>query len=187
MPDTLHHSRTQQLIKDIEQKDRRFRTAQSVFTIIILLVLVGIITAQYRTLAGVREQLTQAKTIAAAADNKSKEQQTTILRRLDCMTVFFSQRDRTNLTIENIDQCTLNRDGDLQKFFTKDVNGETQTTKTPQPSTEQPSPKVPSTPSQGESAAPTTPVTPPTLPVPQPQSLLDRTRNFIKTLINGVL
>ncbi len=117
MSTTELHSRTQQLIEDIEKKDRRFRIAQSVFTALILIVLTIIVTAQYRTLQAVQAQLRQQKQIAREATITSENNQSTILRRLDCMTTFFTQTDRTNLTIQNIDRCTLNRDGDIQKFF----------------------------------------------------------------------
>lgn len=165
MPDD-HHIRTQTLIRDIERKDRRFRVAQSIFTILILLVLVGVITAQYRTLAGVRNQLQQQKEIAAMADKQNQERQETMLRRLDCMTVFFSQKDRTNLSIKDIDKCTLDRGGEIQKFFTQEPGQAPQTTKE-----QQPLPKVPSTPpKKGESAKPPVKLHPRTLP-PSHQSI----------------
>lgn len=128
------HKSTQDLIGQIELKDRRFRLAQAVFMLATLLALIAVISAQQRTLDGVKQQLTEQKNIATAADKRSSDQQQTILRRLDCMTVFFSQTDRTNLTIKNIDKCTLDRAGDLQKFFTQDASGTPTTTKTQQPS-----------------------------------------------------
>ena len=108
---------TQRLIKDIERKDRRFRLAQSTFTVIILLVLLGVIFAQYRTLSAVQQQLSQAKEIAAQDDRQSDEQRDKIIRRLDCIVVFFQQPNRTLLTIKDIDACTLNHDGTVQQFF----------------------------------------------------------------------
>lgn len=153
MPTTELHNKTQRLIEDIERKDRRFRIAQSIFTAMILIVLVGIVMAQYRTLRAVQQQLNQQRTIAQQADDNSKEAQATILRRLDCMTVFFSQRDRVNLTIANIDRCTLNRDGDIQKFFIEEPGEAPETTKTEQAKSETPPPLEVSTPrNSGESA-----------------------------------
>lgn len=134
----------EELIHAIERKDRRFRFAQTLFMVGTFVALIIIIGAQQRTLDGVQQQLTQAKQIALETANRSKDQQDTILRRLDCMSVFFSQRDRTNLSIENIDKYTLNRDGDLQQFFTQEPGQEPETTREQQPSNLSPSPAVPS-------------------------------------------
>lgn len=128
----IHVENTNELIAQIEKKDRRFRFFQTLFMVLTMLALVLVISAQQRTLSGVRDQLTEQKRIAEQADDRSQEQQATILRRLDCMTVFFSQTDRTNLTIENIDRCTLNRDGSLQEFFRITPQGDTETTREPQ-------------------------------------------------------
>lgn len=124
---------TEALIAAIERKDRRFRLFQTLFMVGTFLALIFIISAQQRTLQGVEEQLTQAKGIASETAKRSDDSDKTILRRLDCMSVFFSQRDRTNLSIENIDKCTLNRGGDLQEFFTQTPGEAPETTKEQQP------------------------------------------------------
>lgn len=123
---------TDQLIAQIEQKDRIFRIAQTIFMISTFVALIVVISAQQRTLTGVRDQLHQAKQVAAEQSKQSDASDAKIIRRLDCMTVFFSQKDRTNLSIANIDECTLDRDGNLQKFFTTDPQGNTTTTPTQQ-------------------------------------------------------
>lgn len=153
---------TDKLIHAIEVKDRRFRLFQTLFMVGTFLALIFIISAQQRTLNGVEEQLTQAKQIASDNSKQSKDQQDTILRRLDCMSVFFSQRDRTNLSIENIDKCTLNRDGNLQQFFTQQPGKEPETTREQQPSSAGPSNLTPSTPSEDEGATEEDPIIPPT-------------------------
>lgn len=155
---------TETLIAAIERKDRRFRLFQTLFMVGTFILLIVIISAQQRTLDGVRDQLTQAKQIAAQTAERSKEQQDTILRRLDCMSVFFSQRDRTNLSIENIDKCTLNRDGDLQQFFTQQPGEEPQTTREQQA----PSNLTPSTPPKEDEGAVTDP------PADQPEVIEPR-------------
>lgn len=124
---------TTALIHAIERKDRRFRLFQLLFMITTFIALIIIISAQQRTLDGVRDQLSQAKSTAQEQNKQSKEQQATILRRLDCMTVFFSQTSRMNLSIENIDKCTLNRDGSLQQFFIQEPGQPPQTTREQQP------------------------------------------------------
>lgn len=110
---------TDELIAQIEHKDRRFRLAQTIFMISTLLALVLVISAQQRTLDGVKDQLVQAKATAAEQSEQSDEQRDKIIRRLDCMVVFFTQTDRTNLSIDDIDKCSLNRDENVQQFFSQ--------------------------------------------------------------------
>lgn len=121
---------TEELIAQIERKDRIFRMAQTLFMVATFVALVVVIGFQNRTLNGVQEQIEDAKNTALAQSKQRDESDNKIIRRLDCMVVFFSQRDRNNLTIQNIEECTLDRDGDIQRFFTSDPNGG-QTTTTP--------------------------------------------------------
>jgi hypothetical protein len=120
---------THNLLAAIERKDRRFRLLQTLFMVGTFLILIVIIGIQQRTLDNVRENQKQAEQVAVEATKRSQEQQDTILRRLDCMSVFFSQKDRTNLSIENIDKCTLNRGGDIQEFFIQKPGQEPETTR----------------------------------------------------------
>lgn len=141
------HDTTDKLIHAIERKDRRFRLFQTIFMVGTFLALIVIIGAQQRTLDAVKEQLSQAKTVAEQQAKGTNESDDKIERRLDCMVVFFSQTDRSNLSIADIDKCTLNKDGDLQQFFRLN-NGETETTPT-----EQPSSLTPSTPPKKDEGA----------------------------------
>ncbi len=164
------HGSAEALIHAIEQKDRRFRLFQTLFMVGTFIALIVIISAQQRTLDGVQAQLDQAKKVAQDQSQQSDESQATILRRLDCMSVFFSQRDRTNLSIENIDKCTLNRDGDLQQFFTQQPGEEPQTTREQQA----PSNLTPSTPPrQDEGAVTDPPADQPEVIEPRPPVTLD--------------
>lgn len=108
---------TDDLIAQIENKDRRFRLAQTVFMIATLLALIIVIGAQQRTLDGVKDQLAQAKVTAAEQSKQSDDQRDKIIRRLDCIVVFFTQPDRAAVTIADIDKCALNRDGNVDQFF----------------------------------------------------------------------
>lgn len=128
----IHRNNTNELIAQIEKKDRRFRFFQTLFMVLTMLALVLVISAQQRTLNGVEDQLAEQKRIAIIADKNSKDQLATILRRFDCLVVYFGQKDRANLTIENIDKCTLNRDGNIQEFFTTSPNGDTPSSGTQQ-------------------------------------------------------
>jgi len=147
------HDSTDKLIHAIESKDRRFRLFQMLFMVGTFVALIIIISAQQRTLDGVQTQLTQAKEVAQEQNKQSDELGKRIERRLDCMVVFFSQQERANLSIANIDKCTLNRDGDIQRFFRDDPDRGTVTTPTEQPSNLAPSPAVPS-----QGTTPTDPV-----------------------------
>lgn len=157
---------TESLIAAIERKDRRFRFFQTVFMVGTFVALILIIGAQQRVLDGVGQQLTEARKTAAQQDKKSNESDAKIERRLDCMVVFFSQIDRTNLSIANIDKCTLNRNGDIQQFFRDEPEGGTTTTPTEQtpsltPSTTAPNSSAPNQPAEEEQAVvePRPPVT----------------------------
>jgi hypothetical protein len=126
---------THDLISTIERKDRRFRFFQTLFMVGTFIALIIIIGGQQRTLDGVQKQLSEARQTAQAQSKQTDNSQTTILRRLDCLAVYFSQKDRASLTIENIDQCTLNRDGTPQQFFQNNSNGDGGTSVTPQEQT----------------------------------------------------
>lgn len=133
---------TDELISQIERKDRRFRLAQTIFMVSTFIALIIVIFIQNQTLGGVQDQLSQAKRVAAQQNEQADASRDKIIRRLDCMVVFFTQKDRTNLSIQNIDKCTLDRDGDIERFFTTNESGTTTTTTTPQPEG-QATPKAP--------------------------------------------
>jgi hypothetical protein len=135
------HASTQELINQIESRDRKFRTTQSFFMFMLLATLIGIIFVQFRTLESVHQQLITSKATAQQATKQADSQRTTIIRRLDCMTAFFSQIDRQNLTIKDVDKCSISTDGNPEKFFApangsstqKNTDGSTTTTTTNTP------------------------------------------------------
>lgn len=160
MTDDLHKS-TQDLIGQIERKDRRFRVAQAVFMISTLIALIIVISAQQRTLTGIKDQLVQAKAAQAAASKQSDDQRDKIIRRLDCIVVFFTMPNRATVTIDDIDKCSLNRDQTVQQFFAQPEN-----TPAEKPPNLAPSSSAPSgTTAQPNQPQPTTP-TPPVIPSP---------------------
>lgn len=111
------HLSTQQLIQQIEKKDRRFRTAQSIFMALLMITLIFLVSLVFRTLDSVKQQLEGQKNIVAQFKEEEEAQLQKITRRLDCMVVFFSTPDRQNLTIEDIERCSLNRDENVDQFF----------------------------------------------------------------------
>jgi hypothetical protein len=129
------HASTQELINKIESKDRRFRTAQAAFMLLLLAALVGIVFVQFRTLESVHQQLVVSRTVAAETKSQSNAQNAIIIHRLDCMTAFFSVPNRTNLTISDVEKCSISGN-DPQQYFTpnngtttqKNTDGSTTTT-----------------------------------------------------------
>ena len=111
------HLSTQQLISQIEKKDRRFRTAQSIFMALLMVTLICLVTLVFKTLNSVEEQLVGQKGIINEIKREEADQLAKITRRLDCMVVFFSTPERQNLTIENVENCALNRNEDIDQFF----------------------------------------------------------------------
>lgn len=180
-PEELESTRT--LIAAIERKDRRFRLFQTLFMVGTFLALIIIIGAQQRTLGELQDSQKQAEKVAVETAKRSKDQQDTILRRLDCMSVFFSQKDRTNLTIDNIDRCTLEREGSLQQFFIQKPGEQPETTKEPQNLTPSPAPREQGTPPQESTPIP--PTDEPQVIEPRPP-LLNRLWNSISDTIEMV-
>lgn len=131
---------TETLLAAIEHKDRRFRVFQTLFMVGTFIALIFIISAQQRTLSSVQQQLVEARKVAESQSKQTDDSQATILRRLDCLAVYFSQRNRTDLTIQDIDKCTLNRNGTAQQFFTQKSGEPPKTTTTEQPSNLAPAP-----------------------------------------------
>jgi hypothetical protein len=160
---TQHHERTQELIHKIESKDRRFRTAQSVFMIALMITLIAVIAIQFRTLETVKQQLAVQKATTAETTKQSDQQRKIIIRRLDCMVAFFSQKDRTNLSIQDIDKCSINRDGDINQFFAP-ANGTSSSTSTNGDGSKTTTTTTNSTPGNPGANS----QTPPAQPVPQP-------------------
>lgn len=105
------------LLAAIERKDKRFRVAQAVFMIGTFLLLTVVIIAQYNVLNQIKAQNMSAQATADKQSKESNERQEKIIRRLDCVVVFFGQKDRANLSIEDIEKCALNRDGNVDQFF----------------------------------------------------------------------
>lgn len=151
------HSSTQQLISAIETKDKRFRLAQAAFMVGTFIILIIIISTQQRTLEAVQTQLEQQKINSEAATKREAATAARIERRLDCMVVFFSQKDRAQLSIDNIDKCTINRDGNIQQFFQNDDIGTSsvkpQTNSTPVAPTTSTPPPTTNTPPQNQAQA----------------------------------
>lgn len=136
------------LLAAIECKDKRFRLFQTAFMVSTFILLSVVIIAQNNLLNEIRNQSVEQA-------QRQEDQQQKIIRRLNCIVVFFSERNRADLSIEDVDRCVLNRNGNVQQFFEHPEPTDPQTT----PSNSAPVPSVsePTSPRQ----APTTSSPPP--------------------------
>lgn len=158
------HESTQSLISSIERKDRRFRVFGFLAVAITVLLLGVLLVIGLRNLGRANEQLVKTNALL----EQQKQATDTITRRLDCMTVFFSQKDRTGLSIADIDKCTLDRSGDIQHFFVQPQAGQSSRPQSSNPTS--PSQTNPTTTQPVQEPSNPTPVTPitPVVPVTPP-------------------
>lgn len=106
------------LLAAIERKDRRFRLFQTAFMICTFLLLIILIFNQSDTLEEIQTQNAVERTADQRQSKESNERQETVIRRLDCLALFFSETNRTGLSIKNIDKCVLDRNGIYEQLTT---------------------------------------------------------------------
>ena len=106
-----------ELLLLIEKKDSRFRLFQTLFMVGTFILLIIVILAMQSVLNEIKQQNERAKEVAVKESKENEVNQEKIIRRLNCMVIFFSHEDRTNLSIDNIDKCSLNRDKNVNQFF----------------------------------------------------------------------
>lgn len=160
-----------ELIKDIEKSAIRFRIAQVVFMLVVVggLALViylqqAQIMAQRETLESVEAQQEQLTKSVGEIKKSNAEALARVERRLNCITVFFSQTDRDSLSITDVEKCSLSREEDIQQFF--GGGGEVPNADPGAPSGSQPASTAEPSPDQ-------TPDQPPTQPKGVPTRLLE--------------
>lgn len=108
----IEHFSTRQLISKIEAKDVRFRISLAVFMGISIIIMIGVILFQLKTLDGVRQQLDQQKVLLEEQKRSTDEIKATVAElsnQLDCIAKFFAQRSREDAQIADLDQCTIIR------------------------------------------------------------------------------
>lgn len=101
MTDHLHAT-TQQLIREIERKDRRFRFAQSIFMTLLIL---GFIAGGWFAARAFNEEQRQREQDNAAvitAINQKLDEQS---KQLQCIVEFFTIEDRDNRVITSVSDC----------------------------------------------------------------------------------
>ena len=103
------HKTVQELIQQIEKKDRRFRIAQFIFNSLLVLMIVGI--GYFIYISYQEEQITRdksSKEIIQSIENKVEELQDQIT----CTGIFFEQRETENQSLETSSECTDRVDGE---------------------------------------------------------------------------
>lgn len=98
------HAATQQMLDEIQKKDRRFRTAQAIFMFLVVVGLAAALIFEAILLTQVKNQATEIqKNTQAQLDKQSHY--------IECIAKFFASKDRQNLTL-NIQSCQVNKAAD---------------------------------------------------------------------------
>lgn len=140
------------LIRDIERRDIRFRRSQTVFVVSLIVGIIVLLILMIQVLSGIGRQLTALDEARAAATAQGENQLRVIEDRLNCIVKVFAESDRSEITIEDIDSCTLERD--------EEANNDASTTVVV--------PASPSTPTSPAQPSATPPANQPPTPDPEP-------------------
>ena len=160
-----------EIVQTIEDKDRKFRVAQAIFIGLILVILVLVVAVQFKTLSGVQEQLKQQGILLQEQKKNTEQIQATtaeLSKQLDCIAKFFAQRNRSESSIADLEQCTIIRpDGSVVQSLMR----------APDPAPETPAPATNSQPISPNMPGltpliPQQPETPEVPPVPDPVEIL---------------
>jgi low affinity Fe/Cu permease len=175
------------------------RNQVTILLSVIIICIFGIFGIQAFTNAQLAQQIERtnelieetkhlAEGIEQNATDRSR-QVNAIDRKLDCIVEFFAFLDRTDRTIEDIEDCTIRR---LEQISDdSESNSEPPATSQPQSNTstrQQPTTSTPPEPRQN--AQPSQPEQPPQQPNQPPQNergLIERTTDNINDFIRGVL
>lgn len=111
------HITTQELIAQLEAKDRHFRAASVLFGVLLIAAVVTLLFIGLNTLQGVRSQLSEQRKlldsqqqILAKIQDSSKQRTAQIndlQNHIDCIVELFRQPNHTNLTITDVQSCQL--------------------------------------------------------------------------------
>lgn len=115
------HITTQELIAQLEAKDRHFRAASVLFGMLLIAAVVTLLFVGLSTLRGVRSQLTEQKSLLdsqqqiLARIQESNTQRTAqindLQNHIDCIVELFRQPNHNNLTITDLQSCQLTSTG----------------------------------------------------------------------------
>ena len=105
------------LLSKIERRDRQYRIALLIFMLSTALAISVLAGFQIKTNAKVNRQLVLANqqlkkqgeilsAVKASGDERTKQLEQ-VNQHVDCIAAFFNQRNRTNATITDLDQCSI--------------------------------------------------------------------------------
>jgi len=100
-----------EIIRKIDSRDSKYRLAFVLLMFFVLAVLSGVAFLQFQALQEFKEQSTQR---AEAIEQRQKDDLALAGRTnayIQCIARFFAERDRTNLTLTDLDNCSYERSG----------------------------------------------------------------------------
>lgn len=95
----------EELIHNIEIKDKRFRIAQSIFFVMLIIALLALIIVQQRTLLTSQQTLTA---VQSQVEQQQKDVQS-INNNVNCIASYFTKTDRVNLRLDDVQNCQFTR------------------------------------------------------------------------------
>lgn len=124
MNDNLHAS-TQRLIANIEKKDRRFRVAQAIFMALVALAMIVLLLLNYVQLIQKNHLLGQQGALLQQQKDSTEELKRNTNDRLDkvdnhidCIAKFFAQSNRAELSIADLQSCSITTTSTLTPGYT---------------------------------------------------------------------
>lgn len=164
----------QELIVEIDKRGRKSRVFATAAQALILIGLGFLMTLGIRTY------------------NRQLDTTEEINRHLDCIIVYFGQKNRTELTIDDINKCTISRGNTVQQFFTTNDKGDVKVTTEPQNETvEKPSSSTQSPQEVAQAPQPSNPTPTPSQPQNEQPGLvggiIKDTDDLLNQLREGVL
>lgn len=88
-----------ELIENIHRDNRRFKFAQTLFVVLVVIGMFIVVIVFNRGFQ--------------AAQRHSDEQLAKQTAYIQCLAKFFATKDRANLTLDDLDKCNFNRDGEV--------------------------------------------------------------------------
>lgn len=172
----------QDLIQEIEKKDRRFRLAQFIFNSL-LVIMLGV--GSYILYEG-NQQEQARRDEATASINQSIENKVQELKdQIDCLGQFFQRPDRQNLVVDSKKKCEISKIADADANDSNSV-GSTDSNKNDNTKQNGSTPNNSQTPQkQPETINPNQPgLRPDPEPQPEPEqpNLIERTINFLTNI-----
>jgi hypothetical protein len=165
--------KTQDIIKDIEVKDRRFRIALTLLSLLLFLGVLLLLVLSYqqsvnnqKLIATANQTLTnQSKVLSQlqAVSRARTDQITELQQHIDCIVALFGAPNRSSLVISDIEQCKLSNSNSTSTIASSSLSS---------PSSSQPSASHPSV-----TPAPIA-KSPQVSPIPSPQPIKPVTSTF---------